>query len=328
MSSPSRYFRPEDLRAAFPEFSDFRSIAENDKGAVFDCLSNRRGIRVALKLSADHGYADTRERFEREFAILFANQHHERLVRILDERGCRSVHMLDGSRLMHFFFTMMLCHGDIGKELRAGRLDLCSRIISVLQLLDGLCYLHAKGIAHRDIKPGNLFLEHVAPSHADSPAHPIAVKLGDFDIAKFSRAVEHGSHGHPVGTLYYLAPERWQDSGENSDWRPSDQYAAGVTAFQILSGGYLPMSFEGLNSDNEPYAYHQVHLSGRRLPLTIPERRGRQGSERYSRLERVLYRMMSVEPEARYGDLLKAKLALLDALTSAGLWPCPHRVSV
>lgn len=321
---PSRYFRSEDLRAAFPEFSDFRVIAENDKGAVFDCWSNRRGLRVALKLSADHGYADTRERFEREFAILFANQHHERLVRILDERGCRQVRMLDGGRVNHFFFTMMLCHGDIGKALRVGSLDLCSRIIAVMHMMDGLCYLHAKGIAHRDIKPGNLFLEHVDPLQADNPAHPISVKLGDFDIAKWSRAVERGTQGHPVGTLYYLAPERWRDSGENSDWRPSDQYAAGVTAFQILSGGYLPMDFQGLSSDHSPYAYHQVHLSGRRLALVIPERTGIKGPERFSRTERVLYRMMSIEPAERYGDLLKAKLALRDALTSAGVWPCGH----
>ena len=99
----SRFFALDGLRQAFPEFADFRIIAENDKGAVFDVLSHNRGFRVALKLTADRSDSGVRDRFEREFQILFSNQQYERLVRIYGDRGCRFVQMANGDRINHYF---------------------------------------------------------------------------------------------------------------------------------------------------------------------------------------------------------------------------------
>ena len=74
-----------------------------------------------------------------------------------------------------------------------------------------------------------------------------------------------------MGTLYYLAPERWQDAPADTDWRPSDQYAAGVTAFQILSNGQFPLNFQGADNYNLD-SYQKIHAAGAKLPLVIPER--------------------------------------------------------
>lgn len=323
----SRFFALDGLRQAFPEFADFRIIAENDKGAVFDVLSHNRGFRVALKLTADRSDSGVRDRFEREFQILFSNQQYERLVRIYGDRGCRFVQMANGDRINHYFFTMKLCHSDMGKALQARSLDLCSRVLAVLQMIDGIAFLHAKEIVHRDIKPSNLFIEQVPPEQAECPPHPISVKLGDFDIAKARRGLHQLASQtrtyHLMGTLYYLAPERWQDAPADTDWRPSDQYAAGVTAFQILSNGQFPLNFQGADNYNLD-SYQKIHAAGAKLPLVIPERSHKSTPERFLRLERVLYRMLEVAPESRYPNIIKAKLALLDALASSGFWPCRH----
>lgn len=323
----SRYLDLPALLQTFPEYADFRVLAENDKGAVLDCFSRHRGHRVALKLTADRGDAETRARFDREFDILFANQHHERLVRLYGDRGCRPVRMWNGAIVNHFYFSMKLYHRDVGKALGERALDLCARLMVVLQMLEGLAYLHAKGIAHRDIKPTNLFLDQPDPAQAQLP-HPIAVRLGDFDIAQV-RAVLPGVTDAPVGTLYYLAPERWGrapgDAADTAvDFRPSDQYAAGVTAFQILSQGYLPLDFRPVHGGDHR-AYQQIHQHGARLPLLIPERAAAGAGAPLSRLDKVLWRMIAVSPGDRYPDLMRCMTELRVALAGYALWPCEHR---
>lgn len=321
----SDYYDLASMVEAFPEFRDFRVIAESEKGAVFDVHSINRGFRVALKLAADRGDPGTRQRFDKEFEILFANQHYARLLRIYGDHGGRWLTMKNGSTVQHFFFTMKLCLSDVGRALDARVLDLCSRVIGIIQMLDGLNCLHTKDIAHRDIKPGNLFLELLKSDDAEYPAHPIAVKLGDFDIAKVSGRMDGSRTYHPIGTLYYLAPERWrEDAPVHTDWRPSDQYAAGATAFQMLSQGNLPLDFKGLNDKEALSSFRDVHATGSKQALIIPERVQRHGPQRFPRLEQVLYRMMAVNPADRYENILKCKLALLDALAASGIWPCNH----
>ncbi len=326
----SQYFSMDALRSAFPEYGDFRVIAENEKGAVFNVLSHKRGIRVALKLTADRGDPGTRERFEKEFRILFTNQQYEHLVKIYSDRGIRQISMHNGNVISHFFFTMQLCKSDLARALREHSLELCSRVIAILQMMDGLSFLHAKEIVHRDVKPGNLFIEQLPCDKAEFPQHPISIRIGDFDIARARLGMDSAGGRtatyHLMGTLYYLAPERWHDAPAYTDWRPSDQYAAGVTAFQILSQGHFPLDFRGV-TDQSPIAYQQLHLSGKRLPLVIPERVVRGLPERFPRLERVLQKMFASYPEDRYPDILKAKLALLDALAVSRLWPCTHHVN-
>jgi eukaryotic-like serine/threonine-protein kinase len=86
-------------------------------------------------------------------------------------------------------------------------------------VLSALEAIHAAGIIHRDIKPGNVLLA------ADETAC-----LTDFGVARPEDATSLTQTGHIPGTGKYMAPELW--SGQPADER-SDLYAAGVLLRQV-----------------------------------------------------------------------------------------------
>ena len=93
-------------------------------------------------------------------------------------------------------------------------------------VLGGLGHLHARGITHRDIKPGNIIV---------TPAGE--AKIADFGIAHPGAAVRQGSAltrvGAMLGTPSYMAPE--QLDGEAIDHR-ADLFAVGAVLYHILAG--------------------------------------------------------------------------------------------
>lgn len=91
----------------------------------------------------------------------------------------------------------------------------------ILQVAEGLDFAHQQGILHRDIKPSNIIVD------ADSRAW-----IADFGLAKSSEGNGLTATGDVVGTVRYIAPERFH--GE-SDHR-SDVYALGLTLFELLEG--------------------------------------------------------------------------------------------
>jgi serine/threonine protein kinase len=92
-----------------------------------------------------------------------------------------------------------------------------------IQIASALGAAHARGMVHRDIKPGNMLISN------DGTA-----KLVDFGLAKF-KDWEHGSDkaGSILATPYYLAPEKLQ--GHTEDFR-SDMYSLGGTIFHCIAG--------------------------------------------------------------------------------------------
>lgn len=99
----------------------------------------------------------------------------------------------------------------------------------IRQLAAGLAAIHARGIVHRDFKPGNIIL--VPESEG------FRAVITDFGLA---RAVEDAANtvitraGAAVGTIAYMAPE--QLSGDMAVSCAADVYSFGVTAHEILTG--------------------------------------------------------------------------------------------
>jgi serine/threonine-protein kinase len=93
----------------------------------------------------------------------------------------------------------------------------------VNQILDGLRYIHAAGIVHRDIKPQNILM-----TDHDT------VKICDFGMALQAEGESFGSEGLIIGSPYYSAPE--QSNDPSSADRRSDLYSTGVFMYRMLTG--------------------------------------------------------------------------------------------
>jgi serine/threonine protein kinase/WD40 repeat protein/Tfp pilus assembly protein PilF len=89
-----------------------------------------------------------------------------------------------------------------------------------LQVAEALEYAHGEGVLHRDIKPSNLLLDTSG-----------RVWVTDFGLAKAEESAELTSPGDVVGTIRYMAPERFRG---HADPR-SDVYGLGITLYEMLT---------------------------------------------------------------------------------------------
>lgn len=97
-----------------------------------------------------------------------------------------------------------------------------TRLPSVIaDLLEALDYSHARGVVHRDVKPGNVLVSTMGMA-----------KISDFGIARIERS-HLTREGEVLGTPYYMAPEQFD--GQPADER-TDIYAAGVIVYEVLCG--------------------------------------------------------------------------------------------
>jgi eukaryotic-like serine/threonine-protein kinase len=189
--------------------------------AVVYAATHRNGKRVAIKmlLPAFATHDEVRARFLREGYV--ANQvDHPGAVSILDDDVTD-----DGAP----FLVMELLEGEtleqsLGRS--GGRLGVADVLAIADQTLDVLAAFHARGVIHRDIKPGNLFITRAG-----------VVKVLDFGLARLRAAqgVVATAAGMVLGTAAYMPPEQAQGKSAEIDHR-SDVFAVGAVMFRALTG--------------------------------------------------------------------------------------------
>lgn len=89
-----------------------------------------------------------------------------------------------------------------------------------MQLADALAHAHQAGVIHRDIKPANILLDRSGTAW-----------LTDFGLAKIATVPDMTQTGYIVGTMRYMAPERFH--GESHAL--SDVYSLGATLYEMLA---------------------------------------------------------------------------------------------
>lgn len=119
-----------------------------------------------------------------------------------------------------FIVMERLSGGTLADEIERGPIAE-DRVRGVLDgILAALSATHARGILHRDIKPGNLLVA------GDG------YKLGDFGLAKTS-STAHTAVGEVFGTFAYLSPQRLTGAPASVD---DDLFSLGVIAYEALAG--------------------------------------------------------------------------------------------
>jgi serine/threonine-protein kinase len=148
----------------------------------------------------------------------------------------------------------------------------------LLQVARALAHAHARGVVHRDVKPGNVLVL------GDGTA-----KLLDFGIARLAEQGRQGltitRPGTMVGTPQYMAPE--QVRGESTNDRSVDVYGFGALAYELLAGhppfvaeDFTTILWKTLNEEPPP------------LPANVPPALGR-----------IVLACLRKDPNARPPDL-------------------------
>jgi serine/threonine protein kinase len=114
--------------------------------------------------------------------------------------------------------SVLTSHSELGHSAERRYFEGVARIC--LQVAEALEYAHGQGILHRDIKPSNLLMD----------ARGV-VWVTDFGLAKAEGADGPTQTGDILGTLRYMAPERFEGWSD----RRSDVYSLGATLYELLT---------------------------------------------------------------------------------------------
>lgn len=256
-----------------------RQAGEGGMGTVYEALDEQTGDTVAVKLIAVTSASE--RRFRRESAAL-AKMRHARVVpyRAHGETG-------DG---YHYLVMDWLSGADLSARLHRGALAIKDAVRVVQYAAEALADVHAEGVVHRDVKPGNLFLINNDIER---------LTLIDFGLARPLETT--GSQtGALIGTPGYLAPEMVHD-GLAPDAR-CDVFALGCVAYECLTG-------------LAPFRAPTVMASIARLLLDDVPRAKDRRPEVSDALNGLVAKMMHRDPNERLAD----GAAVLRAMTEAGL---------
>ena len=238
-------------------------IATGATGYVYAAEDRAMDREVAVKvIAADLAdEPETRERFYRE-ARITAQLSHPNIVRVLDVGEDHGRPFIAMERLIGL---------PLDAHLKANpTLPLSLRIDLIVQLYSGLQAAHEQGTVHRDVKPGNIFVEKSG-----------CLKILDFGLARLQASTLTAS-GVVVGSPGFMSPE--QAEGRRVDAR-SDIFSAAAVGYLVLAGR-APFAGRTL-----PQTLHAI-LHEPTAPIAF--------ADAPPVLARVLYKALEKSPDARY----------------------------
>ena len=266
-----------------PRYRDAERIGHGGMGDIYRATDSVLGREVAVKILADRYAQDkpVRERFTREALAAARLSGEPNIVTIFDvgEHNGRPYIVMEH-----------LGGGSLDDVIRSGGAQPPQRVFTWLeQAARALDTAHARGIVHRDVKPGNLLLDRERN-----------VYVADFGIASAAGMDSLTMTGTVLGTAGYLSPEQAQ--GERAT-PASDRYALAVVAFELLTGS---RPFEA----DSPTAEAAAHVNA-----PVPSISARADLPR--ELDRCFERALSKDPARRFPTCAEFVAALRSAFAEA-----------
>jgi eukaryotic-like serine/threonine-protein kinase len=281
LSIPASPFKPDELLAGKYRIID--ELGRGGMGVVVRAEDTRLKRTVALKFLSQEltGDPEARERFIQE----------ARAASALEHPNICTIHEIDEAPDGRMFMAMACYEGEsLRDRIKRGKMEHADALSIAVQVARGLAKAHEKGIVHRDIKPGNVFLTD------DNQA-----KILDFGLAKLASDIHLTRTGATLGTVAYMSPEQAQ--GKPVDHR-TDIWSLGVMLYEMLTG-QLPFGGETEGS----LVYSIIHSTARPMRKADPAIP--------AEIERVVLRALEKAPADRYrttGDFLADLEALAEGL--------------
>ncbi len=226
---------PEEHPESFAQgrYRVIKKLGDGLTGAVY--LANDEGTEelVAIKYAGARTSADRMllRRFDQEISLL-RKLNHRNIVK----------HISHGYEKGRPYIVVEYIKGLPFNDWRFMNLDGIKIAKILLQLLDGLKYIHSQGVVHRDLKPDNMI---IIPSPLGDH-----LKIIDFGFARLLDSEERITMtGDNLGSPAYISPEQIKCS-KKIDYRV-DIFSFGIIAFQAFTG-VLP--FSGLTPSEVVFA--------------------------------------------------------------------------
>lgn len=248
----------------------YRLVAQQGSGGmavIYKAVDQTLGRTVAVKVLRPSLITDPTflERFRNE-ARHIARLSHPNIVTVHDFQQ-------DGNT---YYIVMEFVEGqDLKRLIRTQAPFSVERALNIaIQICAGIGYAHRSGVVHADVKPQNILVK--ADDMVKVTDFGIALALSDASIAQRQKVV--------WGSPHYFSPEQAQ--GE----RPtpaSDVYSLGIVIFEMLTGR-LPF----IGTDQQELALAHIRdtpPSASDFNPAVP-----------SQLEKIIQKVMSKEPSARY----------------------------
>ena len=238
-------------------------LGQGGMGRVLRARDRSLARDVALKLVRLDGGV-RRERFQRE----------GELAARLDHPGIVRVHSA-GVLGSEAFLVCELVEGARPLDVAFRGVDRARRVAWVLEAARALAHAHARGVVHRDVKPGNVLVG------ADG-----RVRVTDFGLARASGVAPLTREGTLLGTPSYAAPEAFDGRACGA---PADVWGLGVLLYQALT-------------DELPFQGGTLAELGAQVALAEPRAPRELDPAISPALEAVCLRALARAPERRPAD--------------------------
>ncbi len=248
------------------DYAILQELGKGGFGQVYKVEHTITGRREAMKVLAAGNINETEqtERFLREIRLQASLSHPN--IAAVHTAFCVNDDLALVCELLEGQSLQRLLEGQQLPQKQA--LDI------IAQVLGALSYAHARGIIHRDISPGNIFITESG-----------TVKLIDFGLAKAATDLRLTRESSPIGAAHYMSPEQIRGA-RDLDAR-TDIYSCGVVLYELVAG---EKPFEGDSS----FTIMKAHIE---QPPSSPSAAAPQIP---AALSAIVLRALAKSPEERY----------------------------